>query len=465
MVESSDLICNLVYDYYETRIGLGSYKYGDTLPPIPKIAEAFRMAPRTVRAALARLEKNGYIRISPRRPAEGIYRADPDQIGKNAALYFVPRKEGILDICQAGKLLIEPVWEFAQSSLDEEVWVQLRENMSLVGKVNLSVPIRMHIHAFSALKNKLILNFYWDLLRYIRFPYLADGGEERDEVILNNEIKSGIGLMRKEPEGDFGSGLNQLLAFCSQAEEVYDLKGCAVVPFNWNVYWPRPQLCYTMVSRIISEIIRGTYPVGGSLPSMPVLSQQLGISYRTLRRTLSILDSLGVIRLHQGKVSEVCEDIERIEFGRPEIKEGFRLYRDSLQFMAATVRPVFLYTLQNVKKEECSCLVQEFMQLLNQNTCHRCLKVTMDFIVDRCPSLVVRECYRVLAGFLVWGYPMMLYRVRKRQLQEEYARRVRALAAYLYKEDWEGFAGSWKGLMECEQRRAEQFLGEYCGVT
>ena len=70
---SAELIYNLVYDYYETRIAMGVYRCGDILPSIPKIAEGFQMAPLTVRSALTRLEKKGYIRIISRKPAEVIY--------------------------------------------------------------------------------------------------------------------------------------------------------------------------------------------------------------------------------------------------------------------------------------------------------------------------------------------------------------------------------------------------------
>lgn len=434
MAENADLICNLVYDYYETRILFGACRYGENLPAIPRIGGSFQMAPRTVRAALSRLEKNGYIEISPRKTAKVIYQASADQIKENAALYFVPRCSGIIDFCQAGKLLIEPVWEYAQKSCDKESWDRLKEDMAKLKNVDLSISTRMHIQVFSDLGNKLILNFYWELLRYIRFPYLANHGmhEERDR---------------------------ELLAFCAEMDGAYGRK--EKVPFYWNIYWQRPQLCYTMASRIITEIIKGTYPVGGTLPSMPVMSKQLNVSYRTLRRTLCILDSLSIIRLHQGKVSEVCEDIEQIDFQRPEVKEGFRLYRESLQFMALTVRPVFLYTLEHVEKEDLEKLRHGFIQLLSENQSERCFKLALDFIVERCQSAAVRECYTRLAEFLVWGYPFALYRIRKQHLHKEYTQMVRKSAELLENDDWEGYADSWKALMEYEQKRAEKILADY----
>lgn len=463
MVENADLICNLIYDYYETRIALGANRYGDLLPPIPRIGKEFQMAPRTVRAALSQLEEDGYIEVSPRKPAKVIYRTDPALVRENAARYFVPRQDGILDFCQAGKLIVEPVWEFAQNRLDKETWALLNEKLAETRNVNLPVSTRLYLCVFGALHNKLILNFYWELLRYIRIPYLANHNvhDTRDQEILADGKENELEFMKGEFEGDFGKGICELIDFCSRAEEQYGLSEKEKIPFCWNVYWQRPQLCYTYVTRIISEIIKGTYPVGSSLPSMTDMSKQMNISYRTLRRTLSILDSLGIIRLHQGKVTEVCEDIPQIDFERPEVKSGFQLYRESLQFVALTVRPVFLYTLQNVKKDACDELVQDFIGMYEQNNCQLCFKKTMDFVIEKCPSAAVRECYCRLSDFLVWGYPFMRYRVRKQCLQEAYAQTVGAAAVVLKNGDWEGFADLWSGLMKNEQQKAEQILADY----
>lgn len=460
MVESADLICNLVYDYYEARILMGACRYGEVFPPLPQIAKGFQMAPRTVRVAFARLEKNGYVQISPRKPARVVYWADSAVIRENAAQYFVPRTEGIVDFCQSGKLLIEPVWEYAQGNLGEKVWAELKEKLAEEDKIQLSVSTKLHILVFCALQNKLILNFYWELLRYIRFPYLVRQAlhEERDQELLVRGVDNETEFMREAFAGDFGAGVRNLLSFCSEAKEKYGLAGTEQIPFRWNVYWHRPQLCYTMVSRIIMEVISGTYPAGTSLPSMPVLSKQLQMSYRTLRRTLSILDSLGIIRLHQGRVSDICMEIEQIDFSRPEVKAGFRIYRESLQFTALTVEPVLRYTLENVDQQARGELTQAFKRLLGQNKSQGCFKVVTDFVVERCPLAAVRECYSKLAELLVWGYPFVLYRNSRGQVQEAYTQTVRDIAACLDNEEWTGFVDVCRGLIESELQWAGKLL-------
>lgn len=325
------------------------------------------------------------------------------------------------------------------------------------------VSVRLHIYAFSELKNKLILNFYWEMLRYLRFTYLStrDTHKTRDDRFLMEEETDKAGFMRKAFEGDFENGINYLLNFCSQAEKEYGLEEMREIPFRWNVYWQRPQICYTLASTIILKIIKGTYPIGGSLPSLAVMSDQLNVSFRTLRRTLSILNSLGVIRLHQGKVSEICTEISSIDFERPEIREGFRYYRDSLQFMTITVRSVFLYTIENIKKEDCDYLANEFIRIFNRSEYRRCFKLTLDFILEFCPLAAVRECYDHLANFLIWGYPLAVYCNGKDALTEDFIRESQNALECLSERRWGEFADRWKALNEAQLKEVNQYLLQY----
>ena len=154
-------------------------------------------------------------------------------------------------------------------------------------------------------------------------------------------------------------------------------------------------------------------------------------------------------------------EIKKIDFSRQEVKEGFRIYRESLQFMELTIRPVILYTFENIKKEDCNHLTTEFVQLFSQNTCQRCFKLVLDFIVDKCPSNVVCECYKNLSEFLVWGYPFALYRLKKEHFQKEYVQIVRETVKHLKSNNWEGFADSWSALMGYEHENAEKVINMF----
>ena len=101
----------LVYEYDEARILFGYYRYGESLPSINRICDVFQMAPATVRNALTLLEKKGLIRVDARKTAKVIYRTTPEELRKNAVKYFAPREAGIQELCESGKLLLEPLWQ------------------------------------------------------------------------------------------------------------------------------------------------------------------------------------------------------------------------------------------------------------------------------------------------------------------------------------------------------------------
>ena len=93
MKTKSELNC-LVYDFYVTRILFGYYSYGDSLPPMQKISEYFRLAVPTVRTALKLLEKEGYIEISAPKAARVIYKASGRTIsGISHAIGLPARKD------------------------------------------------------------------------------------------------------------------------------------------------------------------------------------------------------------------------------------------------------------------------------------------------------------------------------------------------------------------------------------
>lgn len=95
-------IYRLVYEYYETRILFGYYRYGEHLPSISRICDIFQMAPATVRNALSVLEKKGLIRVDARKTAKVIYKSSPAGFRRNAVKYFAPREAGVRELCESG---------------------------------------------------------------------------------------------------------------------------------------------------------------------------------------------------------------------------------------------------------------------------------------------------------------------------------------------------------------------------
>lgn len=91
---------------------------------------------------------------------------------------------------------------------------------------------------------------------------------------------------------------------------------------TWEQFRNRPQRRYSLASRIIREIIHGSYPASSYLPSLPQMVDRYGVGMNTIRRALDILEDLGMTRSYHGKGTIVCPEPEKIEAPGRKIREG-----------------------------------------------------------------------------------------------------------------------------------------------
>lgn len=456
-------IFKLVYEYYEARILYGFYRSGDNLPSIAKICDIFRLAPATVRMALAQLEKNGYIQVDARKAARVIYEGTSGTYRENAARYFVPRKEGIIDLTSSGKLLFEPLWEAGLRCWEENDWDVLRRDMIEPQPDAVAMPVQLYLLAIGALDNKLMVNFYWEMVRYIRFPYLACEKESRQSRLkLKDTSKDEVIKVLKESfDASYTRAITDLFAFIDDSRSRYHMEKVEPVPFCWGIYRQRPQIRYTLVSDIIREISRGRYPQGSYLPSLPQMAQLYGVGQNTIRRTLSILEGLGITKSFQGKGTLIYLKPLQIDFSMKEIKEGMRLYRESLQLLSITIRNVCIYTLKAVPKETRVHLVEAIRKLRCEGKSYLCFEACLAFIEEKCPLQMVRECYSKIRGLMAWGYPFILLWLQDQSLDSQYNEVAAQLENHLREERLEEFADDFKQLIEQEELRIKAEFGEF----
>lgn len=450
----------LVYEYFEARILYGFYRYGDSLPSIVKIGSIFNMAPATVRMALSLLEKNGYVRVDAKRTAKVVYQAEPAQFRENAARYFASRKEGILDLTQSGKLLVEPLWEKGMGLWSDEGWELLQNGLTTNVPGAVSMPIKFYILILGTLKNRLVLNLFWEIIRYIRFPYLesiktpppifpALKGQSRESV---------LSFLKQKFEAAYTRATGSLFAFIKEAQADYAMTDLAAVPFRWDIYRQRPQLRYTLACGVIRQIMYGQYPIGSYLPSLPHMAEQYGVGIDTVRRTLRILNSLGVTRSFHGVGTMVCMRPGPIDFNDTELREGIRLYRESLQLLALTIWPVSVYTLEAVGKDRRQALLKDYELMRANKKSYTCFEIFLSFVENECPLAVVRECYSKLLELQAFGYPIVLQRLKGYRVEDEYAAVGSWMEQALREDKITVFADVWKALLEQEETKLSQFM-------
>ena len=459
-MQKNCVLYNLVYDYYETRILFGFYKNTDKLPSIPKISRIFHLAPATVRAGLTMLAKGGYIKTGPRKAAEVIYRTSPAGLRKNAAEYFVPRQEGIRDLSRSGEYLLEPLWKEGLRQRDEKDWELLKQGLLSHSPDRASVPVEFYLWAVGALDNRLALNLLWEITRYLRFPYLVnhmDAFRSPKEAVLDTPEDT-IAFLRQESERSYRSSSERLYAFIEDAQKEYSLDSLEPVPFCWNIYRQRPQLRYSLACLLIREIMYGKYPPGSYLPSLPQMVSRYGITMMTVRRTIELLEELGITLSFQGKGTQVCPKPLPADFTAASVQEGLRLYRDSLQLLRLTLNPIALLTLEAAPKERLENLGRDLARMRTEKKSFLCFEVFLTFLVEHCSMAAVRECYRQLQNLLLWGYPFLLSFQGTSGPDQNYSPAVRQMEQALSLRDFSSFAAVWDGVLIRDEKNIRSFL-------
>ena len=108
--------------------------------------------------ALDKLEKNGYIESEERKVARVVYQGTEETFRENAAKYFVPRKEGILDFEYAGELLFFPMWKIGVHNLETDIRGNLNENHDTVMDQTVPIPVKLYFEVLRTFHNDLLLN-------------------------------------------------------------------------------------------------------------------------------------------------------------------------------------------------------------------------------------------------------------------------------------------------------------------
>lgn len=448
-MEKKDELYELIYEYYESRIRFGAYRYGEQLMSMPQICASFRLARNTVQAALDKLEKNGYIKTEERKVARVVYQGTEEMYRKSIAGYFVPRKEGILDIHYHGGLMFLPMWEIGVSALELELNRDGTEKQKKGEKEVVLAATKLYFDVLSTFHNGLALSLYWQILRYLNYLYPRRDEEMADLRIERQLSVNRLNDMKQGFDEYLVDTLRKVLQFIDSAKVTYHLEDADPIPFTWTLYRRRPQVRYTLASTIIREILWERYPAGSYLPSLPKMAEQYQVSLSTVRRTLDVLHSLGVTKTYMGIGTEVClEPIDDDILNNSEIRENLRLHGEGMQILALTVRGVTLYTLQAVSGEKRQELLESIRKLQGKNNGILCIDVLLSFIADECPSAFVRECYGKLRELAAWGYIFSAVLMSTGQLNPDVAEFVSHMEKDLRNDDLEAFAGRWQSLIE-----------------
>ena len=300
-MKKNNQLNELIYEYYESRILFGVYRYGERLNSVPQICATFGLARNTVQIALDKLEKNGYIRREKRKTARVIYQGTESVFRENAAKFFVPRKNGLLDLNHNGNLMFTSIWEKGLQNIKENTKGGT-EGEQEPADTAASEPTKLYSDVINTFHNGLMLSLFWQCLCYLSYFYPPKDGRKANYVQDDLLVEGKANCLKQETDAYYMHMFQKVLEFVESISEDCQFGNVDQIPFTWVIYRRRPQVRYTLASRIIREILWEHYPVGSYLPSLPQMAEQYQVSVITVRRTLELLHALGVTKTDRKSV-------------------------------------------------------------------------------------------------------------------------------------------------------------------
>lgn len=446
---NDNVLSELIYEYYESRILFGMYQYGDQLRSISQICASFGLARNTVQTTLDKLEAAGYIKTEQRKMAIIVYQGTEKTFIENAMKYFVPRRDGMLDINQQGALLFSTVWEMGLKNLERSISAGLYKKTNATGILS-EEPTKLYYDVLRTFNNGLMESLYWQFLRYLNYFY------PNKEYGMVNYMEDGLlsveiaNRMKAETDAYYYQNFLEVKAFVDSIPEEHHLKNVPQIPFTWTMYRKRPQVRYTLASTIIQEIFWEVYPVGSYLPSLPKMAERYHVSLSTVRRTLDVLHSLGVTKAYMGVGTRVCmEPINPYILNTREMQENLTLHKEGMEFLFLTIYNVTLFTLESITAEKREALLQEISKLHGKNNDILCIDVLLKFISTEVPSVFLRECYGKLRELMAWGYIFSaVLRGFGEQPHMDLNDFIAQLETDMMAEHWTACAQSWQAFIE-----------------
>lgn len=437
----------IIYDYFASRILFGYYARGDRLPSISYICDQFQVSVMTVRAALSRLQEESYIETAERKPATVIY--VPGEWAERQYIdSFLSRKEGMDDICQSAGILFDPIARFYfQRQNDTSVKRILRQLKKADGHAAKQITM-FYAEAMRPLNNPLTLNLYWEVVRYLRMPYLerpASFGET--ETHAAGHIRRMLSLMQKgAPDKAVAEmrAFNEdvMRSFLHRMHNAFDgRRAVEQVPFAWQIYRERPQLCYTLAADMMCKIDGNPYRQGAFLPSCQSLALEYGVSPITMRRTLELLSDMRITETRNGIGTRVIagKNAAAPDFTRPQIRKNLRLFLQALQIGALTCRDVTAHTLSSLDERGLRTLDERIQNHRDARTVYLLGEACFRFIGENSPSAFLAEVYRQLYRLLLWGHALHIF-FQQSQSASVYTAYASGLQEKLRRQDIHGFS-------------------------
>lgn len=411
----------IVYEHYANKIRFGLYREGDSLPTIEKISGQFNISINTVRQSLINLERDGFIRLTRGRPAIVTITYSDDECRERYIEHFTARHDALEELRAFlpgifAKTLLHAF--YFMKPKDSEKLMDLLLQTSFEDSLPFFYPLRF---VLASLGNPLLESVHLDasMFTYLSPKKMSAIGLPYDLGTFASFLNGFSQLSDFKATGDYAGMCRVLTRVCRLLSEQIGLLNKEVtdrfgknpnqLPFVWHIQAGRPQVYYNVAVSIIADIRKGVYKNQEFLPTPATLAEKYGVSLISIRRTIALLNSVGMTETINGcgtRISLYRKPLESLDLSSPGTRKSLIFYLMGLQLVTINVRTVAQESFNAITPER----IDEIIRLYEQETQSRNYLYTHGQILKTVfyshKNSEIRAIFSPLIHIMSWGIPL-----------------------------------------------------------
>ena len=407
-------LSQIIYNVLKTQIQFGGYRFGDVLPTMEEASSNFFVALATVRSAYLRLQKEGYISLSPNKGSIVIKKYTDGELEACIQDFFSQRKTALIDLSKS----IRPLLGHAQ-------WLGLRHAPSGIFSDMLLFKDRDELQpylafnhitrAYESLGNELLLRLLWQIFMFFEAPFFGVPQNSLRIFALREYAPLTLDYCLRQDWNPLQKAIWDAQDYFSATLcQFYEDRITAPAPqqelaFTWHPYEKASQICYSLAMDLLIPISTGQYAANTLLPSLDKMSKERQVSVSTVRRALSLLNGVGAtksVKRIGTRVLPFEETVENCDFTKPVVRKRLLGLAESLQLLTISCRETATITISALDRatlREC----KEHLSYLKDSRQYGLVSYTMlDIIRQHAPYMAIRTVYAGLMQQLLWGHPL-----------------------------------------------------------
>lgn len=407
-----------IYRRLAGQIQCGFYEPGGQFPSVQEIACQFGVSFCPAQRALKRLERDGLVLLRRGQETEVLQKRWERYLETDA---FRERAPAIFDLSRALRLLspcisAEGICRPGTGSLSG--WPFVRGEVPNPGKR----LYRLFELLLRRLDSQLILSFYYDAGAFFQSAVLdiLKGlyGEQEADRILDGTAEKLVDCWKLGQNGEYDAArrLTGALAeeFLGRLEPFYQKAASAAaqgVPFEWEPYKGRTRFCDDIAIDLICKINRGTHPVGELLPHTAALGDTYHVSSITMRRTMSLLNKMGIVKTSNGigtRVISAGDSTVPQKLKDLTLDDNLKLFLEALQLLAITGEEVIRFTFPSMDGEALDAIAGAVQIRGEKKSMDATIGACLQAVVRCCPIAALREVYGKMTLLLLKGSVLRL---------------------------------------------------------